>query len=200
MSSLNTSSISNSRTFSFKNRTEEASEMWKPVQSQPFSNITILSRPKNLGGRLLLPIQKPTSISLSNTAPASLIQVTISSNTLAKTAHISQVEGKYVTKISAINNITWFAAEHVIDTEEASSDDPSSVTSVSWAMTASDAAVDDAAREWFRSSSLAKRRTYSHGSSIISVKTIQKRKERIMKGYHPLCQTVKDTIITYPYL
>ena len=75
--------------------------------------------------------------------------------------------------MSSLNNSPWISAELVIVDVSATTED-SSLTSETWAMTASDQSVVDAARDWFRSSSLAKRRTYSHGS--ITAKTTQKRR------------------------
>ena len=101
--------------------------------------------------------------------------------------------------MSFLNNIPWISAEYVIETEdEASSSQNTSLTSVSWTMAASDRTVEEVAREWFKTSSLAKKRTYTHGS--VSAKSIQKRRERSMKGYHPLCQTVKESCVAYPYI
>merc|ERR1711915_568219 len=95
----------------------------------------------------------------------------------------------------------WISAEQIIQQQvddATSTMDGTTLTSVSWAMSVGDLTMVDAAREWFRSSSLAQRRTASHGPT--SVKTIQKLRERIIKGYHPLCQTENNISVAYPYL
>ena len=141
---------------------------------------------------------------LSSTAPAALVQVTAHANkdTLAKTirnsAQTSLVERKEVIEMALLDNIPWISAEHVIETQEAATTEDTSLTSVSWTMMSLDPSVVDAAQEWFRSSSLAQRRTYTHGSTTL--KAITKSRERSMKGYHPLCQTITDSMISYPYM
>ena len=100
--------------------------------------------------------------------------------------------------MSLLDNIPWISAEHVIETQEAATMEDTSLTSVSWTMMSLDPSVVDAAREWFRSSPLAQRRTYTHGSTTL--KAITKRRERSMQGYHPLCQTITDSMISYPYM
>merc|ERR1711872_74437 len=94
----------------------------------------------------------------------------------------------------------WISAEQVIkqQVDDAASMDDTTLTSVSWAMSVGDLTIVDAAREWFRSSSLAQRTTTSQGPT--SVKTIQKMRERIIKGCHPLCQTENNISVAYPYL
>ena len=129
--------------------------------------------------------------------PITLTEVDSLTKTIKKTTHISRDDKYDLVLMSSLNSIPWISAEHVIGDNAPSTDD-TSLTSVSWAMTALDQSVVDVARDWFRTSSLAKRRTYSHGS--ISAKTIQKRRERSLKGYHPLCQTVKDSALAHPYL
>ena len=71
-------------------------------------------------------------------------------------------------------------------------------TSVSWTMMSMDPTIVDVAQKWFRSSSLAQVRTYTHGST--SLKAITKSRERSIQGYHPLCQTVTDSVMSYPYM
>ena len=229
---------------------ENLHQAWKSAQRQPSSNMTILSRPKNINilgpCETKLPIQKPSSVTslsitakvfsplakpfspsaktfspsvktfspscksssaqtFSSTAPSALAQVTAHSNntTLAKTirnsAQTSLFARKEVIEMALLDNIPWISAEHVIETQEAeTSEDNNSLTSVSWTMMSLDPSVVDAAREWFRSSPLAQRRTYTHGSTTL--KAITKRRERSMKGYHPLCQTITDSMISYPYM
>ena len=121
------------------------------------------------------------------------------SKTIKKSAQASVTERREAIEVSQLNSMTWISAEQVINqVEDEASTDDTRLTSVSWAMSAADLTVVDSAREWFKSSSLAQRRTYSHGYT--SVKANQKRRERSIKGYHPLCQTVNDNIVSYPYL
>lgn len=115
--------------------------------------------------------------------------------TIRNTTHITTDEKIDLNELCILNNIPWISAEQVIREDATDAD---TLTSVSWTMTASDQSVVDVARDWFMSSNLAKRRTYTHGST--TAKTIQKRRERSLKGYHPLCQTVKDSSLSYPYL
>ena len=151
------------------------------------------------------PSCKSSSVqTFSSTAPSALAQVTAHANntTLAKTirnsAQTSLFERKEVIEMALLDNIPWISAEHVIETQEAETSEDNSLTSVSWTMMSLDPSVVDAAREWFRSSPLAQRRTYTHGSTTL--KAITKRRERSMKGYHPLCQTITDSMISYPYM
>ena len=213
MSPLKKFCTSNSRSMKRSIVSGSRSEVANKTQIQPVYNFTILKRPQRITLHPnnaspkeslcdeRLPIQHSTLKPLSNTGSASNFQGPVSvhplANSIRKSAHKSRDENKYAIEMSLLGNIPWIGAEHVFENEEVSRDDVS-VTSVSWAMTTTDPYVEDAAREWFRSSSFSKTRTYTHGS--ISAKAIYDRRERSMRGYHPLCETVKKNVVTYPYL
>lgn len=193
------STISHSRTCSLKkisvtgDTNEDDSKIWKQVHSHP--SYTILSRPyTDTKVANIQPTQN--SISLPIVTPAQDKNSAYNLvNNIRNSANIFRVAREDDTDMQFLNDIPWISAKQVI---ESVSTADTSLTSVSWAMTALDPSVVHAAKEWFKTSSLAKRRTYSHGS--ISVKTIFKRRERSMKGYHPLCQTIKESLVTYPYM
>lgn len=184
------------------NHSEVVRKLSKPAQCPPSYNFTILTKPKNVSenrDRVVVHNEKRLEIhrEVTTTTPIPCIQVNTLTETIRKTAHTSRAEKCEAIEIAFLNDIPWISAELVIGDNAATTYD-TSLTSVTWAMSASDQSVVDAARVWFRSSSLAKRRTYTHGS--VSAKTIQKRRERSMKGYHPLCQTVKDSLLPHTYL
>ena len=174
-------------------------KLCKPVQCPPSYNFTILSRPKKISENNKVDEHRglTSTNSFSSSTPIPSGKENSLTKTIKKTNHISRDDKYDLVFMSSLHTIPWISAEHVIEADEPNQQE-SSLTSVTWAMTASDQSVVDAARDWFRSSSLAKKRTYTHGS--ISLKTIQKRRERSMKGYHPLCQTVKDSLLAHPYL
>lgn len=199
MSPVSMSTISHSNTSSLKkisvagDTSEADSKIWKQVQTQP--SYTILSRPyTDTGVASIQPSQKSVYLTIPTPAHEKDSALNLVNN-IRKSAHLSRAENDDDTDIQFLNDMPWISAKQVI---ESVSTADTSLTSVSWAMTALDPSVVYAAKEWFKTSSLAKRRTYSHGS--ISVKTIFKRRERSMKGYHPLCQTVKESLVTYPYM
>ena len=189
------------------NHSEVVRKLCKPAHCPPSYNFTILSRPKKIGEdkkidelngkRLDLHRGLTSTNSFSSNTHIPSGKENSLTKTIKKTNHISRDDKYDLVFMSSLHTIPWISAEHVIEAVEPNKEE-SSITSVTWTMTASDQSVVDAARDWFRSSSLAKRRTYTHGS--ISPKTIEKRRERSMKGYHPLCQSVRDSVLAHPYL
>ena len=190
------------------NHSEVVRKLCKPVHCPPSYNFTILSRPKKISEYKKVDEQTRKCLDLcrglastnsfSSSTPIPSGKENSLTKTIKKTNHISRDDKYDLFFMSSLHTIPWISAEHVIEAVEPNKEE-SSITSVTWAMTASDQSVVDAARDWFRSSSLSKRRTYTHGS--ISPKTIEKRRERSMKGYHPLCQTVRDrSLLAHPYL
>ena len=190
------------------NHSKVVTKLCKPANCSPSYNFTILSKPKTINENLnkitvnpkrsIEPLIEVNSPKLSsNTTCVLSPNVNSLTSTIRDTTHISSDDKNELILMSSLNNSPWISAELVIGDVSATTVD-TSLTSVTWAMTASDQSVVDAARDWFRSSSLAERRTYSHGS--ITAKTIQKRRERSMNGFHPLCQTVIDNQLAHPYL
>ena len=148
----------------FASHVRHSSKVWKTNQIQPSYNFTILSRPKTATTSEKL-IQKSPSKSFSRTAPVPLTKGTTShsnllSKTIKKTADETKAARKEEFELTHLNNIPWISAEQFVNQVDAASTDDVTLTSVSWAMSAADLSVVDAAREWFRSSSLAQRRTY----------------------------------------
>ena len=178
---------------------ELASKLRKSVQKQPSYDYAILSRPKHLNTSYTNATAGRSTFSKTVPVPVITKDIKPLANTIKSSAQANRSGREDAIEMSYFNNISWISEEYVIETEEVTSDtEKNSLTSVSWAMTASDRSVEDAAREWLKTTSLAKKRTYTHGS--VTAKAIQKRRERIIKGYHPLCKTVRGSNVSYPYI